>query len=114
MRGIRNGSSIAAWLTLLVALFAGLAVTTSTASAARSDSHSSKKLKGAPKPNANANFTSRGGINQAYAEDTTPGIKLLLVNKANGIVKQGKSDEFGSKIFYDLKPGPGYRIFSVK
>ncbi|MBK5231628.1 MAG: CocE/NonD family hydrolase [Thermoleophilia bacterium] len=114
MRGINKGSSIAAWLTVLAAMFAAFTVATAPATAAGSGSQSSKKLKGAPKPNANANFTSRGSVGQAYAEDTTPGIKLLLVNKANGIVAQGKSDRFGSKVFYDRKPGAGYRIFSVK
>ncbi|MGK2956082.1 MAG: CocE/NonD family hydrolase [Solirubrobacterales bacterium] len=113
MRGIRKGTSIAGLLGLLLALLGGFSVATSTATAADPGS-SSKKLKGAPKPNANANFTSRGSIGQAYAEDTTPGIKLLLVNKANGIVAEGKSDRFGSKVFYDQKPAGGYRIFSVK
>ncbi|MBK8293607.1 MAG: CocE/NonD family hydrolase [Solirubrobacterales bacterium] len=115
MRGFRNGSSIAALLTALAAVFAAFAVATATATAAGTSANKhSKKLKRAPKPNAKANFTSRGGINQAYAEDTSPGIKLLLVNKAKRIVKKGKSDRFGSKMFYGLKPGRGYRVFSVK
>ncbi|MGK2932531.1 MAG: CocE/NonD family hydrolase, partial [Solirubrobacterales bacterium] len=74
----------------------------------------SSKLKKAPKPTGNANFTARGSVGDAYVEDATPGIKLLLVNKDDRIVSEGTADTFGSKIFYDQKMGPGYRVLSSK
>ena len=115
MRGTVKGSSIAGMLAVIAAMFAVFAVATAPATAAgTSAKQSSKKLKGAPKPNAVANFKVRGSVDSAYAEEAAPGIKLLLVNKANGIVAQGKTDRFGSKIFYDQKSTGGYRIFSVK
>ncbi|MBK5231699.1 MAG: hypothetical protein JJE13_01785 [Thermoleophilia bacterium] len=38
----------------------------------------------------------------------------MLVNKDNRIVSEGKADSLGSKVFYDQKMGPGYRVFSRK
>ncbi|MBK8293544.1 MAG: CocE/NonD family hydrolase [Solirubrobacterales bacterium] len=79
--------------------------------------HSKKKHKSskkAPKPNGKADFTARGSVGDAYVEDATPGIKLLLVNRKNRIVSKGKADSYGSKIFYDQKMGSGYRVFSSK
>jgi len=105
---------IVAIIATVLAFFAVSTLTVSSSTAADVSATKSSKLKGAPKPTTNANFTARGSIDAAYAEDTTPGINLLLVNKANGIVAKGKSDRFGSKVFYELKPGAGYRIFSVR
>jgi len=114
MQGFSTRSSIVAVLATVLAFFAVSTLTISSASAADVSANKSSKLKGAPKPDIKADFTARGSINAAYAENTPPGVRLLLVNKANGIVAKGKSDRFGSKIFYDVSPGAGYRIFSVR
>ncbi|HTU15393.1 MAG TPA: CocE/NonD family hydrolase, partial [Solirubrobacterales bacterium] len=85
-------------------------------SAKKTSKKSAKKpqLKKAPKANATATFTARGSVGDAYVRDATPGIKLLLVNKDGRIAAEGNADSFGSKIFYDQKPGPGYRVLSRK
>jgi predicted acyl esterase len=71
-----------------------------------------KKLKKAPKATSTAAFTARGSVGDAYVRDASPGVKLMLVNRKNRIVAEGKADSFGSKIFYDQKPGAGYRVLS--
>ena len=42
--------------------------------------------------------------------DQLLGAKLLLVNAKNKIVRTGKADRFGSKIFYDVKPGATFTV----
>ncbi|HTU16407.1 MAG TPA: CocE/NonD family hydrolase, partial [Solirubrobacterales bacterium] len=109
---------MAALLAALVVL-AG-SITVSTAGAADGQASASKpgkkkpQLKKAPKANAQASFTARGSVGDAYVTNAAAGIKLLLVNNQNRIVAEGNADSFGSKIFYDQKPGPGYRVLSRK
>ena len=114
MRGIRNGSSIAAFLAALA--FFALSAFTATGAGATviSGKHGPAKPRLAPKPTTTATFTARGSIDSAYASGTTPGIKLLLVNNKNRVLNEGRSDSFGSKVFYGLNPGAGFRIFTVK
>ena len=69
-----------------------------------------KKLKSAPKITSKANYTARGSVGDAYVKDASPGAKLLLVNAKNKIVRTGKADRFGSKIFYDVKPGATFTV----
>ncbi|OJU94617.1 MAG: hypothetical protein BGO23_04290 [Solirubrobacterales bacterium 67-14] len=94
-------ASLAA-IVLGLALLGGFATTASAAH---------KKLKKAPKITSKASYTARGSVGDAYVKGANPGQKLLLVNKKNRIVRKGKADRFGSKIFYDVKPGA---VFTVR
>ena len=114
MRGVCSRPLAAIFVAALVAMFGFASVSTAGAATPAKKGSKGSKLKKAPKPTGNANFTARGSVGDAYVEDATPGIKLLLVNKDNRIVSEGTADSFGSKIFYDQKMGPGYRVFSRK
>ena len=70
-----------------------------------------KKLKVAPKVTSKANYTARGSVGDAYVKNAKPGQRLLLVNAKNRIVRSGKADRFGSKVFYDVAPG---KVFTVR
>ncbi|MCB0870935.1 MAG: CocE/NonD family hydrolase [Solirubrobacterales bacterium] len=67
-----------------------------------------KKL--APQSNASAPYKARGSVGDAYVMDAKPGSFLMLVNAQEKLVAKGVADEFGSKIFYDIKPGAGYSV----
>jgi len=67
-----------------------------------------KKL--APQSNAAAPYAARGSVGDAYVKDAAPGTNLMLVNGQEKVVATGVADEFGSKIFYDVKPGTGYSV----
>jgi predicted acyl esterase len=73
--------------------------------------HKQKRLRKAPPIKARAPYTATGNVGDATVTDAKPGTMLLLVNKKNRIVKKGKADRFGSKIFYDVKPGA---VFTVR
>ena len=75
MPGFAKGSSLAAGLASLIAVFA-LSATGANATVI-SGKHGPAKAKPAPKPTTSATFKARGSINSAYAKDTAPGIKLL-------------------------------------
>ena len=64
----------------------------------------------APDITDRASFKARGSINQAYVLGAKRGQRLLLVNSKGRIVRRGRADRFGSKIFRELKPGPGYTV----
>ncbi|MBK5233309.1 MAG: CocE/NonD family hydrolase [Thermoleophilia bacterium] len=66
--------------------------------------------KKAPKTTDTAAFKARGSIGQAYVRKADEGAKLLLVNPKGVVVREGKADRFGSKIFRYQKPGPGYTV----
>jgi len=102
MRKIRVSLASLAAIVLGLALLGGFATTASAAH---------KKLKKAPKITSKASYTARGSVGDAYVKGANPGQKLLLVNKKNRIVRKGKADRFGSKIFYDVKPGA---VFTVR
>jgi uncharacterized protein len=67
-------------------------------------------LLGAMAPMAEAALKARGSIKQAYVLGAKKGQRLLLKDAAGRVVASGRADRFGSKIFRDVKPGPGYRI----
>ncbi|MBK5111158.1 MAG: CocE/NonD family hydrolase [Thermoleophilia bacterium] len=52
----------------------------------------------------------RGSIGQIYIKDATPGSTLLLANPNGRIIRKGKTDSYGSKIFRELRPKFGYRV----
>ncbi|OJU94618.1 MAG: hypothetical protein BGO23_04295 [Solirubrobacterales bacterium 67-14] len=73
-----------------------------------------KKLKTAPKITSTADYTARGSVGDAYVKDAEPGTKLLLVNAKDKIVRTGKADSYGSKIFYDVTPGAYFTVRTPK
>ncbi|MDQ2700208.1 MAG: CocE/NonD family hydrolase, partial [Actinomycetota bacterium] len=73
-----------------------------------------KKKKKAPPITAVAKYKARGSVGDAYVTGAKKGTKLLLVNRKNRIIRRGKADRYGSKIFYDVKPGPGYTVRTRK
>src|SRR3954453_20987971 len=58
---------------------------------------------------ANAKVTARGSIEQAYVLGAPKGARVALVGPKGGVLARGRADRFGSKVFYDLRPGGGYR-----
>ncbi|HNE78851.1 MAG TPA: CocE/NonD family hydrolase, partial [Solirubrobacterales bacterium] len=96
------------FLSTMAALIAGLVLLGATTTVANAGS---KQLKKAPKITSKADYTARGSVGDAYVKDADPGQRLLLVNENNRIVRSGKADRFGSKIFYDVAPD---RIFTVR
>ncbi|MCB0831026.1 MAG: CocE/NonD family hydrolase, partial [Solirubrobacterales bacterium] len=95
--------SLAGLFTIVLGLLV-LGAATSPAGAA------GKKPKRAPKITSKANYTARGSVGDAYVKNAKPGQRLLLVNAKNRIVRRGKADRFGSKIFYDVKPGATFTV----
>jgi predicted acyl esterase len=113
MRSIRVYLATLATIVMGLALVGGMATTANAKSNAnkRGASSHAKKLKKAPKITSTATYTARGSVGDAYVKDATPGTKLLLVNAKNRIVRSGKADSYGSKIFYDVAPG---KVFTVR
>lgn len=99
--GMERKRGAAAVAALVVTLLAG------GVSAGPADA---KKPKKAPPVVAAAKYRARGSVGDAYVKDAKPGSRLLLVNRKNRILRRGKADRFGSKIFYDVKPGRGYTV----
>ncbi len=104
-------SSIRVYLAALATIFAGLLLAGSLATGA---SAKPKKLKAAPKITSKAKYTARGSVGDAYVKNAKPGTKLLLVNANNRIVRTGNADSYGSKIFYDVKPGATFTVRTPK
>jgi predicted acyl esterase len=57
-----------------------------------------------------AKFKARGSINEAYVLGARKGERLQLLNAVGRVVAAGRADRLGSKIFRELRPGPGYRV----
>ena len=118
MRGVLRSSAVAFVLAAVMALAGSFVVSAASAAPASTSAQQGKQgkkkqqLKKAPKATSTADFTARGSVGDAYVVDATPGVKLMLVNKDNRIVSEGKADRFGSKVFYDQKMGAGYRVLS--
>jgi predicted acyl esterase len=124
----RTRSGLAALLLTFVALFGLSMVLTMPADAAKKQNQSQKKSgkkkankkpkkKGLPKAppiKAKAPYSARGNVGDATVTGAKPGTMLLLVNTKNQIVKKGKADKFGSKIFYDVKPGAKFTVRTRK
>ncbi|MBN8866996.1 MAG: CocE/NonD family hydrolase [Solirubrobacterales bacterium] len=70
-----------------------------------------KRLPKAPPIAGKAKFKARGNVGDATVTGAKPGTRLLLVNAKGRIAKQGVADRYGSKIFYDIKPGA---VFTVR
>src|SRR4051812_19813433 len=61
-------------------------------------------------PVANAAITARGSVGEAYVTGAAKGAAVTLLDKGGKAVDSGAADSFGSKIFRDVAPGPGYRF----
>ncbi|MBN8866998.1 MAG: CocE/NonD family hydrolase [Solirubrobacterales bacterium] len=116
MRSIRV--YLAAMATVLAGLFllGGMATTAGAKPKQKPAKHKvvkkkASKLKTAPKITSGAPYQARGSVGDAYVKNAAPGTKLLLVNAKNKIVRTGKADSYGSKVFYDVTPGA---IFTVR
>ncbi len=68
------------------------------------------KKPAAPKKTAPAAFEARGSVGEAYVVDAEPGDRLMLVSPKNRVLRKSTADRFGSRIFYRVKPGPGYSV----
>jgi predicted acyl esterase len=64
----------------------------------------------APKITAPAGFQVRGSVGEAYVVNADEGDRLMLVSRDNKILRTSAADRFGSRIFYYVKPGPGYTV----
>jgi len=112
--------SIRVYLTALAATVVGLAliggVVTSTAAAqpAKQGQSAKKKkkpkFKTAPKVTSAAPYTAGGSVGDAFVKGAKPGTKVLLVNSKQKIVRTGKTDSYGSFIFYDVTPGATFTV----
>ncbi len=97
--GVRIGSAVFAAAAAAALLFGGPAA--SMAGAGK---------KKAPAKTAPAPFKARGSVGDAYVLGARSGQKLMLVNRKNRIVRKGKADRFGSKIFYSVPRRAGYTV----
>jgi predicted acyl esterase len=59
---------------------------------------------------ADAKLVARGSIEQAYVLGAGKGARVTLFSSQGRAIRGGKADRFGSKVFRELKPGPGYRV----
>ena len=60
-------------------------------------------------PSAQA-LTARGSTEEAYVLGAKRGERLQLVKRNGRVVARGRADRFGSKIFYGVRAGKGYRV----
>ncbi|MDQ5895016.1 MAG: uncharacterized protein QG596_1277, partial [Actinomycetota bacterium] len=90
---------------LLAVLVAGAGFATSNASA-------KPKKPGYEAPAVTSKLDARvgGSIQQIWVQDAAPGSTILLVNPDNRVIRKSKTDTFGSKIFREVRPAPGYRV----
>jgi hypothetical protein len=60
-------------------------------------------------PSAEA-LTARGSTEEAYVLGAKRGERLQLVSSSGRVIRRGRADRFGAKIFLGLRPGRGYRV----
>jgi predicted acyl esterase len=51
-----------------------------------------------------------GSIRQIWIQDANPGSTVLLVNPDNRVIRKGRIDALGTKIFREVRPAFGYRL----
>ena len=96
---------IGVYLVAIVAAIAGLVLAGGIATAA-----GPKPLAKAPKITGPADYKAGGSVGDAWVKDAQPDTKVLLVNTKNRVVRKGKTDRFGSFVFYDVTPGATYSV----
>ncbi len=87
----------------VIGLFAGMGLMSGVAGA-------KSKKPNAPKTTESAAFKARGSIGEVYVVNAEQGDQLMLVSPKNKVLRTSTADRFGSKIFYYIKPGPGYTV----
>ena len=95
---------------LLVAPVAALLVVSGCSSSIHAKRAVAIVGKVAAKATASATFTAFGSIGQATVLDAPKAAALTLVDSAEREVASGQSDDHGSLVFYDVKPGDGYTV----
>ncbi len=55
-------------------------------------------------------FEARGSVKEAYVVGAKAGQRLVLENAKGRLLRAGRADRFGSKVFRRLAPGPGYSV----
>lgn len=70
--------------------------------------------KPAPKAKGRAAFIAKGSVGDAYVTGAAEGDLLLLVNADDRIIRSGKADSYGSRVFFDVKPDAGYTVRARK
>jgi len=99
----RPGAAVTGALIFLVLLV------TIAFGAARADAGKQVQYK-APAVTTTLDATVRGSIGQIYVEDADPGSTLLVANPDGVVIRSGKADTNGSRIFRELFPRWGYRV----
>ena len=97
---VRAGTSVVALAVVLVAMGLG---------AAGADAGKQRQYK-APAVTTTLDAKVRGSIGQIYVEDAEPGSTLLLANPNGIVIRSGKADTNGSKIFRELAYRWGYQV----
>jgi predicted acyl esterase len=82
----------------------------SAAAAGTADAKAKKPGYAAPAVTTSLAGKPGGSIRQVWIQDAVPGGTVLLVNPDNRVIRKGKIDSLGSKIFRNLRPGFGYRL----
>jgi predicted acyl esterase len=109
MQGVRFGLASRSFAYFVAAGFAVLMVFAGLASG-EADAKAKKPGYAAPKVTTQLAGKAGGSIRQVWIQDAEVGSTVLLVNPDNRVIRRGKVDALGSKIFRELKPGFGYRI----
>lgn len=94
--------------------WAGVAVVAALALGGCSDDAGSARRSGqrgtAPKVTQAASFESFGSVGQATVTGAAAGAKLAVVDRNDKVVAEGRADEEGSFVAYDLEPADGYTV----
>lgn len=101
------GERIGRWTAalLVVAMVAlGLGVSATQAQAGK------QRIYKAPKVTKGLDVKARGSIQQIYIENAEPGSTVMLVNPRNLVIRTSRTDSYGSKVFREVRPLPGYRV----
>ena len=61
---------------------------------------------------AGAALKARGSVEQAWVTGAHRGETVTLLDRRGKVVRRGKADRFGSRIFRNLEATPGYRVHS--
>ena len=59
---------------------------------------------------ASGAVTARGSVEQAYVTGAPAGATLQLLGRDGRVLRAGRADRFGSKIWRELRPGAGFRV----
>lgn len=101
------GEQIGRWTAALLAMAIvalGFGISATQAQAGK------QRIYKAPKVTKGFDVKARGSIQQVYIENAEPGSTVMLVNPRNLVIRTGRTDAYGSKIFREVRPRAGYRV----